>query len=820
MLRKMARLSPAHSSSVSARALVALAMSCCAAYAQQTELMPLPSRLYDGGAVTSNPVLDLRDKALGTTEALAAEIPDSLSVDNHGGSIAYDGEKRTVTYDGGGRSVNLKTDTAGYMQAQRIIADLSAGTATLEGPITVYNSDVLVRCKGNATYDLNSKVARMEGIRAKVGGMLVRGSSIEYHTDASEKQYIVIRDAYVTTEDVDDPSAWIGTGTLTIYPGESGSISRLSIAGKEGQEMTVPLLGWIRFSHSLNPREGYMPNVGGKSTWGSYLLNSYGFLLGNRRTEHGIPTADYLLTTHLDFRSRRGVALGLDMEDMELARRYEELEGLKLYGVADSNPMINPVEGERRHTRHNRYRFALQWEHDVTPAADTRGKWSLAANVNAVSDRYVLRDFFEDSARTDGNPDNTVRLTRRGRDSQAMLYTRFAPNNYYATDERVEASFYRVRKPIGNTPIAYETNNSATLMRQYLPVEERFEYQLLLFYLNEGELKDYYTRLLNTDSFLRVNTTHEISTALKPLPFLNVTPKAGFGYTGYYDVGGIGSDNRFLGYLGCDVDMKFHRNYHNFSYKRFGLRGLTHVIRPYISLSHATISSSNRQVPQVDYWSHALGSATITPMPLDFVGFNGLDGWGKWTVLRFGVQNILNSSVDSERVRLLDWNAFIDYNADSKNGENKYSSLYSYLRFRPSERLSMTLESQTPTIGDKNGENFRRYSLSAAYMPTPWLEGTFGYRSIQNHPLVKDAEQLYMQENLRLNERYSFCGRWYFDMESHRVPIQEYSLYRHCGAWYVGATLFLRDNGGKKDEGFGFSFTLSETGSALPVKFL
>lgn len=810
----MACFSPAPSSSVSARALLALALSCCAAYAQQTELMPLPSQLYNGGAATSNPVLDLRDKALGTTEALAAEIPDSLSVDNHGGSISYDGEKRTITYDGAGQTVNLKTDTAGYMQAQRITADLSAGLATLEGPITIYNSDVLVRCKGNATYDLNSKVARMEGIRAKVGGMIIRGSSIEYHTDAAEKPYIVIRDAYVSTEDVEEPSAWIGTGTLTIYPGDYGSISRLSIAGKEGEEMTVPLLGWIRFSHSLNPREGYLPNIGGKSAWGSYLLNSYGFLLGNKRVEHGIPTADYLLTTHLDFRSRRGAALGLDMEDIALARRYEEMEGLKLYGLADSAPMINPVEEERLRTRHNRYRIGLQWEHDVTPAEDAHGKWNLAANVNAVSDRYVLRDFFEDKARTDGRPDNTVRLTRRGRDSQAMLFTRFAPNNYYATDERVEASFYRVRKPLGNTPIAYETNNSATLMRQHLPVEERLAYQTFMSYLSEGELKDYFTRLLNTESYVRVSTSHEISTSLKPLRFLNVTPKAGFGYTGYYDVGGIGSDNRFLGYLGCDVDMKFHRTYRNFSYKRFGLKGLTHVIHPYVSLSHATISSSNQLVPQVDYWSNA----TITPMPLDFIGFNGLDGWGQWTVVRFGVQNILNSAVDKERIRLLDWNLFVDYNADSDDDESKYSNLYSYIRFRPSERLRFSLESQTPTFGE--GYDFRRYSLSASYMPFHWLEGTFGYRSIQNHPVLRDAEQLYVQENLRFNERYSFCGRWYFDMESHRVPIQEYSLYRHCGAWYVGATLFLRDNGGKKEEGLGFSFTLSETGSALPVKFL
>lgn len=793
-------------------------MGCCVAYAQQNDMMPLPSQLYDGGEAAGNPVLDLRDKALATGDALAAEIPDSLVVDNHGGNISYHAEKRLITYDGGGQPVNLETDTAAFMQAKSISADLGTGVATLEGPLTIYNRDVLVRCHNNATYDMNSKIARMEGVRAKVGGLVIRGSSIEYLTDAAQKQYIAIHDAYVSTEDVEEPSGWIGTGTLTIYPGDYGSISRLSVAGKEGHEMTVPLLGWIRFSHSLNPREGYMPNVGGKSTWGSFLLNSYGFLLGNKRVEHGVPTADYLLTTHLDLRSRRGVALGLDAEHIDTADRYKEMEGLKLYGLADADPMINPVEGVRRHTRHNRYRVGLQWEQDVTPAQDSHGKWKLTTNINAVSDRYVLRDFFETQARTDSTPDNTVRLTRRGRDTQAMLYTRFAPNNYYATDERVEASFYRVRKPIEDSGLAYETNNSATIMRQYMPVEERIAYQNLLSQLTDGELKDYYRRLLNTQAYMRVNTTHEVSGALKILPFLNVTPKAGFGYTGYYDVGGVGSDNRFLGYLGCDVDMKFHRTYNNFAYKRFGLRGLTHVVHPYVSFSQASISSANSLVPEVDYWSGSVGSASVTPMPLDFIGFNGMDGWGHWTVVRFGMQNLLNSHVDRERVRLLDWNVFLDYKADDTDTDSKFSNLYSCVRFRPSQRLNVTLESQTPAFGA--GYDFSLYSMSATYMPTSWLESTLGYRSIQDHPALQDAEQLYLRQNLRLDERYTFSGRWYYDLDSRRIPIQEYSLYRHCGAWYVGVTFFLRNNNGKKEEGLGLSFILGETGSALPLKLM
>lgn len=812
----MARFAPATSRYI-ARALIALAWSCSAAYAQHEALVPLPSHLYSAETDTTNPVLDLRDKTLAATSSLAAEIPDSLSVENNGGAISYDNEARTVTYDGNGTPVTLRTDDDTTMQAQRLSADLQKGIATLAGPMSIYRGDVLVRCEEGGTYDMNNKVARMGGLRAKVGGIIIRGSGIEYHTDAAGKPYIVIYDAYVSTEDVEKPSVWVGTGTLTIYPGDYGSVSRLSIAGEE-KEMTVPLLGWVQFSHSLNPREGYMPNFGGKSAWGTYLLNSYGFLLGNKRVEHGMPTADYLVTTHLDFRSRRGAAVGLDAEDIALAKRYKEMTGLKAYGLADSDPMINPVESERLSTRHNRYRVALQTEFDATPAGDTKGKWKLATNINAVSDRYALRDFFETMARVDAKPDNTVRLTRTDKDSEAMLMTRFSPNNYYTTDERAQVSYYRVRKTLGNTRIAYETNNSAAIMRQALSAEERIRYQDYLAVTHDGELKDYYTRLLNTQSYARVNTTHELTTGFKLLPFLNITPKTGGGYTGYYDVGGIGSDNRFMGYIGCDFDMKFHRRYERFSYSRFGLRGLTHVIHPYVSFSQATISSSNEQVPKVDYWSSTMGTSTLAPMPLDFCGFTGIDGWGQWTIMRIGVHNVLNSSVEQERIRLVDWNVFIDCNVDNPNTDSRYSDLYSFLSFTPSERLRFSLDSQTPTI--RNGYGFYQYNASVTYMPFSWLEGRAGFRSIQDHPVLEDADQLYLQSILRLDERYTFSGRWYFDMNENRIPIQEYSVFRNCGAWYLGATLFLRDNGGKKEEGLGFSFTLGETGTALPIKFL
>ena len=82
---------------------------------------------------------------------------------------------------------------------------------------------------------------------------------------------------------------------------------------------------------------------------------------------------------------------------------------------------------------------------------------------------------------------------------------------------------------------------------------------------------------------------------------------------------------------------------------------------------------------------------------------------------------------------------------------------------------------------------------------------------------MKKDGKLETKFNVRFNERYTAAVRLTWDFTHERMPVQQYSLFRNVGPWYIGATIFVRDNGGKKEEGFGISFTLSETGTALPV---
>ncbi len=805
-----------------ARWIVTLAMgllplaSAAEGNTKPAHFVPLPNQLF-GERPAGNPAIDLTTRVANfSSDVFDLEIPDTLTIKNEGGDVSFDSQKRAVTYKGSAeKPVQLITDKGLDVVATSITADLSGKKAILQGPLTVYQNETVTRAEGGV-YDWQTETLVVNNVRTKVRGILVRGSSIRYATNSKGQRYMTISDAYVSTDDVQKPGTWIGAGELTVYPGDYGRVSRLSVASGD-YDVPVPVLGWISLTHSLNPKEGYLPDIGTKSIWGSYLLNSYGFLLGNRRVENGIPVSDYILTTRLDYRTRRGLATGIDFEDVEMCELYKDIKGFSAYYAADSDPMINPTNDVREATRHNRYRIAMQARWDIGKLADLKEDWSLTTNINAVSDRYMLRDFFEDECRLDDKPDNTVTLTRRTDRSEAMLFTRMALNDYYTTDERAQASYYRPRTTIAKTPIAYETRNSFAVIRQSIPTLQRFEYQNMLDQLRDNETRAYYERLLNTSGYMRFNTTHEFSTSFSILRFLNITPKGGVGYTGYYDVDGIGSDNRFLGYAGCDFDVRFNGRWENFRFDYLDLKGLTHVFHPYATVSHGSISSSNKLVPQVDLWSSTTGGSTVCPMPLDLMGFTGIDGWGNWTVWRMGAYNVFTSERDGERVNLLRWNAFIDYNVDNPNTGSRFSNLYSLIRFNPVERLSLSFESQTPTLRD--GDGFSQYNTSLTYQPLRWFEGTLGHRYLNNHPLHQDASQVYLQANLRINERYTFAGRWNWDIEQKSLPIQQYSVFRNVGAWYVGATLFLRDNGGKKETGLGISFTLGETGTALPINF-
>lgn len=795
--------------------LAATGLSTVAAAAQESSFIPLPDEALPSTA-SSNPVSELTMRgAQEFNNALKFTLPEALQIDSSGAVVEYRDDSRVVSYSHASQGIRMRTSTGADITTQDVEIRLPETTAYMSGPLTLYQGENLIMAEsGTYNWETNKLTART--IRGKLQGIIVRGAEIEFITLEDGRRVAHIKSAYLTSEDTDTPSAWIGAEQLTVRLDESFSLKGLGVATAD-YDITVPIIGWINFSHSLNPKEGYLPIPGAKSIWGGYLLNYYGFLLGNRRVENGMPTADYVLSTRVDWRARRGLAGGIGVEDVAMEKKHKEMTGLSLYYVQDKHPNINPTNQQRLPVDKERYRFALQTYHTLHRDTARRTTTGIATNINVLSDRYILRDFFEDLSEVNDKPDNTVRISHVTPSTQTMLYTRLAPNDYYTTDARLEGSFYRVRSAIGNTGIAYETRNCAGFMRQEIPALQRNSYKAELDRIKDKDMRDYYTRLLNDHTYARVNSTHELSTAFTVLDFLNVTPKAGVAYTGYYGVDGVGADHRFISFLGCDFNIKFHRKYDNFAIRPLGMKGLTHVIRPYTTVSATSATSSDPLVPQIDAWSSTLSGTSINPVPLDLMSYTGIDNWDTATIWRMGIQNTFKTSVDGEERTLLSLNSFIDYNANNPNSPNSFSNFYNIARITPSDRFSYSLELQTPLI--KEGDGFTQINNTISYQVTRWMELSVGHRYLSGQPVIYDSSQAVIRASIRLNERYTIAAHWDWEVREKRLPIQEYAIFRHAGPWYIGATVSIRDNGGKKDTSFGICFILGETGTPAPISF-
>lgn len=106
------------------------------------------------------------------------------------------------------------------------------------------------------------------------------------------------------------------------------------------------------------------------------------------------------------------------------------------------------------------------WSHRVNARTD----WRLKANVNMLSDEYMLRDFYPEIYQRNSSPDNTVLLSRTDDTNDFSLLQRFVPNNFYMADQRTEFSYERIKSPIFRSPVMYESRTSFAFLKQYVPL--------------------------------------------------------------------------------------------------------------------------------------------------------------------------------------------------------------------------------------------------------------------------------------------------------------------------------------------------------------
>ena len=310
----------------------------------------------------------------------------------------------------------------------------------------------------------------------------------------------LMQNVTVTTCDGDEPQFFLQAKRAKIINGTT-----LKAYG------VVPHLGGLPFfympywTRSLEPEAMSLNLVPGYSSrMGAFALGSASYKVAT----------DVRGTTHLDYRSKRGVGFGQDFRWKDSSPQQSYQGEARAYYLDDKQPFYNAEEEAYRQstTDKQRYRFRLQ---DARSLSDRDG---LYLEGNYLSDPYVIEDFFDNEFRNSLQPENRVSLMHRGDNYSAGLLLNGRLNDFYENIDRLpEASLDVYRMRLGETPLYYESQNTASFLRHVYPKTAA---------TNAPPSPDDY------DAF-RVDTGHTVYYPTRHFDFLNVTPRAGYRGTLY-----------------------------------------------------------------------------------------------------------------------------------------------------------------------------------------------------------------------------------------------------------------------------------------------
>lgn len=782
------------------------------------------------------------DDLLGAGLADAPEMPNSIQVD-HDGTMELDSKAGTILFVGrvnvtgdngiqlkaGRVTVDSKNETAvltGQVSvrqkaarnpdgtitpgiqlfANKVLLDGKKKTVTLTGNVSIYQGQTLHR-GDHAVYHYGDRKLDTRGLASGLGPILLESDRFTMH-ERNGRKVFVGDNAGITTHDVSDPNFWLRADRTTIYPGDRIIFKNLRVYAGDTAIFWLPYL-----SQPLDADLGYHFLPGARTNWGFYLLNRYGIMLGGEVDEEtGERENAWLLSQwHLDIRSRRGIGLGAGLFDTRLDSN-PNLGWLKLYYLNDLDPSLERSDEPRGFVNEDRWKLELKHRIVLREKGDHRTR--LDFDITAVSDRFFLEDFEPGTFKINPNPENEVGIFHRHPTFLAGIYGRLRLNDFYQTDTRLPELFIdQVKRPVFGSPVLHEGTTSFGVYDEHLPDFEKNNLMAeaaLLPVMHPRRIE--IMGLLADRGYTRFHTFHEFTLPLNQGGKVAITPRAGFGYTRYSNVDGANGFDRTHLSAGVDASMKFTRAYPDVVNDAWGVDGLLHIFQPYVNFSQL----STNELDASFFGIETLTSST-RPRPLEVGRFTATDDLMDWSIIRLGARNRLMTKRDGDTHQWLVMDTYVDLFLNDPEFDRNVSNLYNDIIWSPLPWMQLELETQFPIAN--SGSEFHEFAGNITFMPTDALEFSFGYRQLNNHPILEDSNQITVRAYSRISESWGvgFYQRWELDEGS--LAVQQYSIHRDFDSWTASLGLLARDNKNSRDEyGLMLNFTLKDFPSVrLPL---
>ncbi|MGH8095274.1 MAG: LPS assembly protein LptD, partial [Chthoniobacterales bacterium] len=464
---------------------------------------------------------------------------------------------------------------------------------------------------------------------------------------------------------------------------------------------------------------------------------------------------------------------------------------------------LNRTSLPRPGTPTSRYRLSLQDRTQITD--DIR----FTADINKLSDAFLLQDFYPNEFRINPEPDNVVAVTKTNPFYTLTVDARLQLNTFFETTERLpEIALDIKRHGLFGGPIFYEGETSAAELRLNFPANSIFQ--------------DY-------DVF-RIDSFHQLSYPNTYFGFLSIIPRVGFRETYYSETQQLnpllppvlpGPDApefplpvpesaypsvrtgpvwRSIFNAGIEGSFKISREWDNVQTRALGLDGLRHIFQPFVDYSY--VSAPNIDPATILQFDRVQPSTKLNP--IDFPEYTSIDAIDNWSIARVGVRNRLQTRRDDLTVSWLELETFVDVNFNNPFDKNDYSNVFNNLTFTPVPWATLVVESQLPLF-DKS---FTEVDTNINFKPTANTVFTLGHRYLHGNPLFLDSSLFTIGAYYRLDDNWGFGFSEQYEAETNIVEQQRYSIYRDLTSWVASLGMIITNNGGVKEYGVLLTFTL------------
>lgn len=634
-------------------------------------------------------------------------------------------------------------------------------------------------------YDIKSGELSTSQLKSALEPIFYASDNVVRPPEENSKEPITMYDTYFTTHDSENPNYHLKVNKLEIYPDDRVVMhdAKLYLG-----DWDFPVFYFPYYVQPMDTDLGYYFTPGWNTPWGAFLLNRYGFMVGE----------NHHAQVHYDYRSERGLAGGVEIFDRKF-KNNSTIGRLNLYYADDANPEMSFNGRLRMPGDVPNERYRINFQHRIYIPGSDDETFYLDFDINRLSDAHFYEDFFPSEFRIDPKPDNLINLNKLFDRGEISLTGRFQLNDFFQTDTRTpELAIDIIRTPIGSSGFFYDGLTS------YGIIDEELDDASLL------------AGLVDPSGFNRFHTYHEILYPTKLGGFLDVVPKVGAGYTNYssFDIPGLGSLNRTTLLAGVDVSFKLSKKSPEIVNRALGINGLLHVVRPYMNFSLVSTDNLTGRFSPIDRFT-----PTTRLRPIDMPLFTSIDDIRDWQIIRAGLSNRWYTKRSGTSFEWLSINNYFDTYIKDPEFNRDFSNFFTDIEWNPLPWLSAKTTAQVPLLD--NTLDFTEMVSSISFLPTDWFQIRFGHYFINGHPFFGNTDLYSVNTYTRLSDNWGFSTAHRFEADDSTLEYQQYSIHRDLASWTASLGAITRNNRrGPKEYGIVLGLTLKAFPKVnLPVDF-